>query len=54
VAAFHDRRIGFLDVAELVEHALSQVDGSPARDLGELLAADATARRAAQGRLAPV
>jgi 1-deoxy-D-xylulose-5-phosphate reductoisomerase len=54
VAAFHDGRIGFLDVAELVEHALSQVDGSPARDLGELLAADATARRAAQGRLAPV
>ncbi len=54
VAAFLDGRIGFVDVAELVEHALSQVDGSPARDLGELIAADATARRAAQGRLAPV
>jgi 1-deoxy-D-xylulose-5-phosphate reductoisomerase len=54
VAAFLDGRIGFLDVAELVEHALGHVDGSPARDLDELVAADAAARRAAQGRLAPV
>jgi 1-deoxy-D-xylulose-5-phosphate reductoisomerase len=54
VAAFLDGRIGFLDVAELVEHALSQVDGTPARDLAELVAADDGARRAAQGRLAPV
>jgi 1-deoxy-D-xylulose-5-phosphate reductoisomerase len=54
VDAFLDRRIGFLDVAELVEHALGHVDGLPARDLDELVAADAAARRAAQGRLAPV
>jgi 1-deoxy-D-xylulose-5-phosphate reductoisomerase len=54
VAAFLDGRIGFLDVTELVEHALGHVDGSPARDLDELVAADAAARRAAQGRLAPV
>ena len=54
VAAFLEGRIGFLDVTELVEHALSQVDGAPAHDLAELVAADATARRAAQGRLAPV
>ena len=54
VAAFLEGRIGFLDVAALVEHALSKVEGAPARDLGELVAADAVARRAAQGRLAPV
>jgi len=54
VAAFLEGRIGFLDVAELVEHALAQVDGAPAGDLDELVAADREARRAAQGRLAPV
>ena len=54
VAAFLDGRIGFLDIAELVEHALSNVDGAPARDLAELVVADAAARRAAQGRLALV
>ena len=54
VAAFLEGRIGFLDVAELVEHALTEVDGTPARDLDELVAADAAARRAAHGRLAPV
>ena len=54
VDAFLGGRIGFLDVAELVEHALSQADGAPARDLAELFAADAAARRVAQGRLAPV
>ena len=54
VAAFLDGRIGFLDIAELVEHALSQLDGTPAHDLDELVAADAAARRAAQGRLALV
>jgi 1-deoxy-D-xylulose-5-phosphate reductoisomerase len=54
VDAFLGGRIGFLDVADLVEHALSRADGAPARDLAELVAADAAARRAAQGRLAPV
>ena len=54
VDAFLGGRIGFSEVAELVEHALSQADGAPAGDLAELVAADAAARRAAQGRLAPV
>ncbi|HET6624100.1 MAG TPA: 1-deoxy-D-xylulose-5-phosphate reductoisomerase [Gaiellaceae bacterium] len=54
VAAFLEGRIGFLDVAGMVEHAMTEVDGTPARDLDELVAADAAARRAAQGRLAPV
>jgi 1-deoxy-D-xylulose-5-phosphate reductoisomerase len=52
VAAFLDRRIRFLDIAALVEEALAGVDGAPARDLAELVEADAEARRLADGRLA--
>jgi 1-deoxy-D-xylulose-5-phosphate reductoisomerase len=44
VAAFLDGRIGFLDIAALVEDALGRVDGSPARDLDELHDADRRAR----------
>ena len=54
VAAFLDGRIGFLEIAELVEHALVAGRRRSGADLDELVAADATARRAAQGRLAPV
>jgi 1-deoxy-D-xylulose-5-phosphate reductoisomerase len=53
VAAFLDERIGFLEIAPLVEDALGQVDGAVARDLRELVEADADARRTAEGRLAP-
>ncbi|MDH4103118.1 MAG: 1-deoxy-D-xylulose-5-phosphate reductoisomerase [Thermoleophilia bacterium] len=52
VAAFLEEKIGFLDIAELVEDALARVDGAPARDLSELIEADADARRLASGRLA--
>jgi 1-deoxy-D-xylulose-5-phosphate reductoisomerase len=52
VSAFLDGRIGFLEIAALVEDALSQVDGAPARDLDALTEADARARQVAQGRLA--
>jgi 1-deoxy-D-xylulose-5-phosphate reductoisomerase len=45
VAAFLEGRIAFLDIAALVEETLGQVDGSPARDLGELREADGRARR---------
>jgi 1-deoxy-D-xylulose-5-phosphate reductoisomerase len=48
VAAFLDRRIGFLDIARVVEDALEHVDGSPARDLEELVEADAGARERAR------
>ncbi len=44
VAAFIDGRIGFLEIASLVEHALEHADGSPARDLDELREADRVAR----------
>jgi 1-deoxy-D-xylulose-5-phosphate reductoisomerase len=53
VAAFLDGRIGFLDVAEVVEETLASVDGAPARDLEELVAADEEARRLAVRRLQP-
>ena len=53
VAAFLDGRIGFLDIPAAVADALDSVDGAPARDLDDLVEADAAARRAAHGRLAP-
>jgi len=52
VAAFLAGRLGFLGIAEAVEEVLAAVDGSPARDLDDLLAADAEAREAAEARLA--
>jgi len=52
VAAFLDGRLAFLDIAEVVADALDTADGSPARDLDELVAVDAAARRHAEGALA--
>jgi 1-deoxy-D-xylulose-5-phosphate reductoisomerase len=51
VAAFLEGRLPFVGIAELVEHALGAVGGAPARDLEDLVAADAEARRVAQGAL---
>ena len=53
VAAFLEHKIGFVDIAPLVADALAGVDGTPARDVPELVEADAEARRLAGGRLAP-
>jgi 1-deoxy-D-xylulose-5-phosphate reductoisomerase len=44
VAAFLEGRIGFLDIAALVEEVLGRVDGAPAGDLDELREADRKAR----------
>jgi 1-deoxy-D-xylulose-5-phosphate reductoisomerase len=44
VAAFLEGRIGFLEIAALVEQALERTDGAPARDLVELREADQRAR----------
>jgi 1-deoxy-D-xylulose-5-phosphate reductoisomerase len=52
VAAFLDGRIGFVDIARLVEDALGAVDGKPAGDLAELVAADEEARRVTERSLA--
>ncbi len=51
VAAFLERRIGFLEIAALVEDALAGVDGAAARDLPELVEADRGARRLVEDRL---
>jgi 1-deoxy-D-xylulose-5-phosphate reductoisomerase len=52
VAAFLDGRIGFLEIAGLVEDAVAVVEGAPAHELDQLVDADAEARRVAAGRLA--
>jgi len=52
VAAFLDRRIGFLEIAPLVEDALAGVNGAAARNVVELVEADAEARRLTEGMLA--
>jgi 1-deoxy-D-xylulose-5-phosphate reductoisomerase len=48
VAAFLEGRLPFLGIAATVEDVLSEVDGAPARDLGELVDADREARRLAE------
>jgi 1-deoxy-D-xylulose-5-phosphate reductoisomerase len=50
VEAFLEGRIGFLEIADTVAGALDEVDGSPARDLADLVTADAEARRLAERR----
>jgi 1-deoxy-D-xylulose-5-phosphate reductoisomerase len=51
VGAFLGGRIGFLQIAELVEDVLERVDGAPARDLADLREADARAREALEQAL---
>jgi 1-deoxy-D-xylulose-5-phosphate reductoisomerase len=51
VAAFLAGRLPFLGIAEVVAETLDQAEGSPARDLEDLVAADADARRQAEGAL---
>jgi 1-deoxy-D-xylulose-5-phosphate reductoisomerase len=52
VAAFLDGRSSFLDIADAVAATLEAVDCAPARDLDDLVAADARARVVADGVLA--
>jgi 1-deoxy-D-xylulose-5-phosphate reductoisomerase len=47
VAAFLDRKIGFLDIAGIVEAVLQQFGAPAVPDLGAVLALDVAARRAA-------
>jgi 1-deoxy-D-xylulose-5-phosphate reductoisomerase len=54
VAAFLEGRLPFLGIADVVERALATVGGAPARDLAELVEADAEARSAAESVLEPV
>ncbi len=48
VEAFLARRIGFLDIARVVEAVLAQFGAPPADDLGAVLALDRAAREAAE------
>ncbi len=48
VAAFLEGRLPFLGIAEVVEEVLAEADGSAARDLDDLIEADAEARRLAE------
>ncbi len=52
VEAFLAERLPFLAIADTVEEALADADGSPARDLDDLVHADAEARRLAERGLA--
>ena len=47
VEAFLDGRLSFLGIADAVEEALDASDGAPARDLSDVIEADAAARRIA-------
>ncbi|GLR65855.1 1-deoxy-D-xylulose 5-phosphate reductoisomerase [Acidocella aquatica] len=49
VAAFLERKIGFLDIAGIVEQVLQQLGAPPVPDLEAVLALDAAARTAANG-----
>jgi 1-deoxy-D-xylulose-5-phosphate reductoisomerase len=49
VAAFLDGEIPFLGIPDVVDRTLSAVETAPARDLDDLLAVDAEARRVAEG-----
>jgi 1-deoxy-D-xylulose-5-phosphate reductoisomerase len=51
VGAFLDGKLPFLGVAEVVEETLANADTSAARDLDDLITADADARRHAEGAL---
>jgi 1-deoxy-D-xylulose-5-phosphate reductoisomerase len=48
VTAFLEGRIGFLEIAALVEDALDRADGAPAHDLDELRDADRRARESVE------
>ena len=52
VAAFLDGRLPFLGIADVVEETLERSAGAPARDLEELIEADAEARKIAERGMA--
>ena len=53
VAAFLSGRVGFNAIADIVAGVLDRVDGAQARDLDDLVSADADARRLAERELVP-
>jgi 1-deoxy-D-xylulose-5-phosphate reductoisomerase len=53
VAAFLEERLPFLGIADVVGEALSAAEGAPARNLADLVEADAESRRVAERGLQP-
>jgi 1-deoxy-D-xylulose-5-phosphate reductoisomerase len=47
VQAFLDHRLNFTDIATVIDKVLQRLDSSPVKDLGDVLDADASARRLA-------
>ena len=54
VAAFLAGRLPFLGIADAVEETLGAIDGGPARDLHDLVEADAEARRLTERKAATI
>ena len=54
MGAFLAGRLPFLGIAAAVEETLAAVEGTPARDLDDLTAADEEARRLTEKRAAAV
>ena len=50
--AFLEGRLPFLAIAEVVEATIAEADGAAARDLDDLVDADAEARRLAERGMA--
>jgi len=53
VQAFLDRRLNFTGIAAVIDKVLQRLDSSPASSLGDVLDADAAARRMAVALIAP-
>jgi 1-deoxy-D-xylulose-5-phosphate reductoisomerase len=54
VAAFLGERIGFMDIAALVETVLEALPGGEPASIDDVIATDAEARRAAEDRVATI
>jgi 1-deoxy-D-xylulose-5-phosphate reductoisomerase len=54
VAAFLDRRIGFLDIVRIVEEAVARTDASPPRSIAEVIDIDRRARALAEELMSEV
>jgi 1-deoxy-D-xylulose-5-phosphate reductoisomerase len=53
VQAFLDRRLNFTAIATVIDKVLQRLDSSPVKALGDVLAADAAARRMAEALIEP-
>jgi 1-deoxy-D-xylulose 5-phosphate reductoisomerase len=53
VQAFLDRRLNFTAIPTVIDRVLQRVDARPVRELGDVLEADAAARRLALDMIEP-